>query len=296
MRAANARLARLTHDIPLPKATGLEIGAASHPLLFPAEFEIRYVDFERSEATQLPCGADIDIVWPGAGALADAIARDVGRPDAGEQVGSYDFAVASQVAQYVPNLLGWFAGIFAVLRVGGVLNLSLPDRRFTFDIGRKPSTLGEAVEAFLLDYAKPSLRQVFDHTYGAMALEPARLWSEPLRVEDLPRFCGEHALELAHANVTRVRDSGAYVLCHCWVFTPLSFLDLIEGATRLGLFPFVMNQFSATEPGSFEFFASFRRDGETDPPRLRTIQLAAIHHLRAIVERRRRTAELFAAP
>ncbi len=284
MRAADLRLARLTHDVPLPVATGLEIGAGGNPLALPETCVAEYVDYERTAATQLPGGVDVDHVWAGSGSLSAQIS-----PAAG-----YDFVIGSQVAQYVPNFLGWLRGLAEVLRPGGVLNLSLPDRRFTFDIRRQVSTLGELLEAYYHDYARPSLRQVFDHTYTAVAMEPSRLWSEEVRVADLPRFCGEHALELAHENVRCAHRDGAYILCHCWVFTPLSFLELIADVTRLGLFPLVINQFSPTEPGSFEFFVSFRRDAEERPAELKQMQLAAIDYLTRLVQRQLRQAGLFA--
>jgi hypothetical protein len=106
----------------------------------------------------------------------------------------------------------------------------------------------------------------------------------------LPRFCGEHALDLALAQALAVQAEARYIACHCWVFTPRSFLDVIEQATLLGLFPFVVSQFAPTEPGGFEFFVALRRDAEHTTEALRRVQLAAIAHLRAIAERRDRSA------
>jgi hypothetical protein len=170
-RAGDRRLARLTHDIVLPVARGLEFGA-DRPTPLPEGVRVEYVD-------NASCGAG----------------------------GTYNFAIASQVAQRVPNLFNWFAAIFDVLAVGGVLNLSLPDHRFVTD--------------------------------------------------------GD-----------------------CWRFSPLSFLALIEDASRLARFPFVVSQFCATEPGSSEFFVCLRRDTEADPARLRSKQLDAIGYVRDLAQRR----------
>ena len=282
LRSSDRKVARLTHDIPLPVASGLEIGAAGNPLPLPEGFAVEYVAHERGASTRLPGDVAVDHVWAGAGSLADRC----GRRD------HYDFAVAAQVAQYVPNLLGWFKGLFDVLRVGGVLNISLPDKRFMFDLKRHTSTIGEAVEAYYQDLARPSLRQLFDHTFFAADIDPARIWSEPGVAAKVGRLSGEHALTLAHEQCREVLASDRYITCHCWVFTPLTFLDLVEAASRLGLFPFVMNQLSVTEPGSFEFFASFRRDAEARADVLLGTQLSAIGHLRGIVERHAHRAKL----
>ena len=147
---------------------------------------MEFVDHAADAGADDSDAVHVDHVWTGCGAI----------PIAAEP--AYDFAIASQVAQYVPNLLGWLRGIFTVLRPGGVLNLSLPDRRFMFDIKRKVSTLGELLEAYYLDFSRPSLRQVVDHTYGATLVDPARLWNEDVSPNDLPPLCGEYALALAH--------------------------------------------------------------------------------------------------
>lgn len=283
-RSADRRLARLTHDVGLPEGEGLEFGPADNPTPLPAGLRVAYVDHAADAQAGLPGAAPIHHAWSGSGALAAVLGRT-----------GYDFAIAAQVGQYVPNLLGWFRGIHAVLRPGGVLNLSLPDKRFMFDAGRSVSTAAELVEADLLAYARPSPRQVFAHTYEARAVDPARVWAGEDPAE-APRLCGEAALALAQMRAAEALDSGCYLPCHCWVFTPLSFLALIEEATRLGLFPFVLNQMAATEPGGFEFFVSMRRDAQEEPQALRGLQEGAIDHLRAVLHRQRRTAALLARP
>ena len=275
LRNRDRRLARLTHDIALPISRGLEFGAGNVPTCLPDRLSVEYVDYALDAAADKADAVAVDHAWTGAGS-----------PPFEE--GAYDFAIASQVAHYVPNLLGWFKGVFRSLRIGGVLNLSLPDRRFMFDVKRKPSTLGEALEAYHLDYARPSLRQVFDHTYDAAAIDSNRLWSEEVDLDAVPRFCGEHALALAHKGLKESADR--YTLSHCWVFTPASFLGMIEGASRLGLFPFVISQYASTEPNECEFFVCLRRDAEEDAERLSIKQLAAIEHVRRIARQRQKIA------
>jgi hypothetical protein len=281
-RSTDRRLARLTHDVPLPEARGIEFGPANNPTALPQGIRVAYVDHATDAEVGLPDAVTIDYAWAGSGSLAAAIGQE-----------GLDFAIAAQVAQYVPNLLGWLRGIHAVLRPGGVLNLSLPDRRFMFDVGRANSTIAELVEASLLDYTRPSLRQVFAHTYEALAIGPGEIWAgeDPARA---PRLCGDAALALAYKQAGETFTSGRYQSCHCWVFTPLSFLDAVEAAARLGLFPFVLNQIAAAEPGGFEFYVSMRRDAESDPQALRGMQEGAIAHLREVLKRQQRTARLIA--
>ena len=281
-RAADRRLARLTHDIALPAGRGLEFGACKNPTPLPEAIEVTYIDYSKEAATDVDGAVSIDHAWAGIGSLSTLLGR-----------GAYDFAIAAQVAQYVPNLLGWLRGIHAALRPGGVLNLSLPDKRFMFDAARPVSTLAELLEADLLSYERPSPRQLFAHSYEARSIAPEQIWrgSDPVAA---PRMAGDYALANAYDEASSASASNRYVLCHCWVFTPAAFLDRVEEATRLGLFPFVLNQLSATEPGQYEFFVSMRRDTQDEPEALQQMQAAAISHLRSIVIRQSITAALIA--
>lgn len=275
-RANDRRLARLTHDVPMPEAHGLEFGAADNPTPLPERITVSHVDHAANANAALPAGVAVDYVWSGSSAFPEPARR-------------WDFAIAAQVMQYLPNPLGWFRGIYDVLRPGGVLNLSLPDRRFMFDVRRPPSTLGQFLDAFHGGHERPSPGQAFDHTFHAVAVEPAALWADEVDIKSLPRLCGDHALELAVAAMERAR-AGVTELCHCWVFTPSSFLDLVAQASRVRLFSFVISEFASTEPGECEFFVCLRRDREEDPDRLLALQLDAISHVRGIVERRQRLA------
>ena len=266
-RAADRRLARLTHDVGLPAGRGLEFGPANNPTPLPSGMDMTVVDHRRDACAGLPDAVAIDHAWAGSGSLAAVLGG-----------GGYDFAIAAQVAQYVPNLLGWLRGIHEVLRPGGVLNLALPDKRFMFDAGRPESTLAELVEADLLGLERPSLRQLFAHASQARAIAPEAIWAgaDP------------------HRAARTAQATAGYVLCHCWVFTPASLLERLAEATRLGLFSFVLNQISATEPGGYEFFVSMRRAAQDEPEVLLQEQAVALDHLRAMLERRRRTAALLA--
>lgn len=281
-RSAERRLARLTHDVGLPEGRGLEFGAASKPTPLPDGLRVTYLAPAVDTAAERPETVQADYAWAGSTSLADRL----GRTD-------YDFAIAAHAAHRVPNLLGWFRGIHAVLRPGGVLNLSLPDRRYTSDVSRRESTIAELVEADLLAYEHPSLRQIFAHTYETRTVDPAAIWNG-LDVSQAPRLFAESALPLAHARAAEALASANHTACHCWVFTPLSFLAVIEEAMRLGRFPFVFNQIAGTDPGGHEFFVSMRRDVQDDLQALRPMQEGSIHYLRAILQRQRRIAELVA--
>jgi hypothetical protein len=143
------------------------------------------------------------------------------------------------------------------------LGLAIPDRRFTFDLFRAESTIAEAVEAYLLKMTRPSLRQVFDSSWPAVEIGVDQAWRN-----DVPERAGAQ-YRLAHlkealALVRRLHAEPVYNDAHCWVFTPASFLDFVEQAAWLDLFPFVLQDFHPTECGGYEFYAVLRRTGDGD--------------------------------
>jgi hypothetical protein len=272
---------------------GLEFGALNNPILRREYGDIRFVDHATTEELRAhphestvdrEAIVSVDYVWSGSGSLAEVIAS-------GEL---FDYAIASHVIEHVPNLLGWLHGVGEVLKPGGVLNLAIPDKRYTFDVARSLSTIGELVEAYLLEYTRPSIRQMFDHCSGARAVGPGECWIKEIDTKQLAPYSGDIALLLAYHQAQEIVAAARYFDSHCWVFTPLSFLELIEQAERLGLLPFILTGFHPTEAGDFEFFVNFER---SDPHEagLRDRQASAIQVAMKATGDALRTARLLSA-
>ncbi len=279
LKSSSHRLNWLMHDLSSPQSKrGLEIGALDNPTPMPNGVVIEYVDYAATEHLQNHPHEDtvkkqsivnVDHIWPGSGSLKDICGRN-----------DYDFVIASHVIEHVPNVLGWLNGIYEVLRPGGIFNLAIPDKRFTFDVGRRVSTLGEMVEAYLGSYKIPSVRQVFDHTFGALAVAPGEPWNAGFNRDSIPKYSGDVALHLAFDQSKFVKQNGNYYDSHCWVFTPSSFLDAIENAIKLDLFPFIMSDIQVTQPGSFEFFLSLRKENCENEDLFRSWQISTVRYLR----------------
>jgi SAM-dependent methyltransferase len=255
------RMNCLRYGISKEVHNGLEFGALNWPVYRPDEIDIKFVDFASTDELKRNTYAsdpskivDVDYIWPGSGSLAHV----VGAQEA------FDFAIASHVIEHVPNVLGWFRGIREVLKHGGRLNLAIPDKRFTFDVDRKETTIAELVEADILDLRVPSIRQVFDHVYLGKQIDPGAIWYDERPVACYDRMSGINALRTAFERATDVHKTATYHEAHCSVFTPASFLSLMEDATKLGLFDYYIDEFVTTGPGGagpsgFEFFVNLVR-------------------------------------
>ncbi|MGE4157479.1 MAG: methyltransferase domain-containing protein [Planctomycetota bacterium] len=113
---------------------GLEIGAREHPQPLPSSIKVRYVDLmslqelEAAHPDMKGRLARVDIVAPG-----ETLA---GVPDASE-----DFVIAHHVMEHFQDALAGLGNMLRVLVNGGLLVMSVPDKRFTFDCRRQNTPL-----------------------------------------------------------------------------------------------------------------------------------------------------------
>jgi SAM-dependent methyltransferase len=117
------------------KGSGIEIGALHNPLRVPRSVDVRYVDRMtvpelREHYPELNRERLVEVDVIDDGERLDSIAD-----------GSQDFVVANHFLEHSQDPLGALENMFRVLRVGGILYLAVPDKRFTFDVKRPPTPL-----------------------------------------------------------------------------------------------------------------------------------------------------------
>jgi SAM-dependent methyltransferase len=180
------------------RGDGIEIGALHNPLDVPRSARVRYVD-------RLPV-EDLRRHYP---ELAGLPLVDVDILDDGELLatigdGTQDFVIANHFLEHCENPLGAFCNMMRVLRVGGVLYLAVPDKRYTFDAGR-PVTPTDHV---LRDYREGPEGSRRGH------------YEEWARLVD--------AAEEPEAHATALLDRGYSIHFHAW--TQAELLDLLRTA------------------------------------------------------------------
>lgn len=247
------RRSRILGDIDVTQAFGLEIGALHAPLVRRSEGRVLYVDYADAETLRANFKyenvdpseiVETDVIW-GERPLSECVPEKV------------DYVVASHMIEHVPDLVGWLLELHSVLKPGGLVGLAVPDLRYTFDIRRKVSTPGEMVEAYLCQYRRPSLRQVFDAAALSKNTEDKEDWDPGHSTSGLPAEVLRR-LPLALDLVKGIAAEPRYVDAHCWMFTPASFLDTAEALSQMGLFPFRVERLFPTEPGTAEFQVRLR--------------------------------------
>lgn len=245
--------------------TGLEIGPLTSPIVTRDESRIAYVDhlsteqlrdwFRPDPAVDIDTIAEVDYVW-GPSRLAELLG----------DAASVDYVLASHVLEHVPDMAGWLREIAEVLRPGGVLNLAVPDRRFTFDIRRSPTGARDVIGAAMEGRRRPGPGIVFDHFSAHQDIDLAALW----RGEPVPEVPWNYPLGMGEAEKA---TGGTYVDTHCWVFSDAELLDIFRVLVEVDWFDFELVSFTPTGVDPHEFYLSLLRvDPAQNPTERRAAQ------------------------
>jgi SAM-dependent methyltransferase len=120
--------------------SGIEIGGLNAPLGVSRHAQVRYVD--RAPLSELrshyPELETQELVEPD---ILDDGERLASLADAGQ-----DFVIANHFLEHCQNPIGALENMFRVLAPGGIIFLTVPDKRFTFDRDRPVTTTEHLLE------------------------------------------------------------------------------------------------------------------------------------------------------
>lgn len=226
----------------LPGKKGLELGPLHHPYVIKSEgIDVAYVDYRSAEELReankdnpeldVKDIVDIDYIWTPGKSLAECLIDE--EDDDSHEVPAFDYILASQVVEHVPDTLGWIKQLFCALKVGGVLVLGVPDKNYTFDAYRRESTLPEILECYIRREKFPTPWQIFDNC--AYAIDD-RGFTDRADItvpfeERKHLYTPEEALNFA----TYAYYQRKYIDSHCTVWSPENFKEIIQGISKLGL-------------------------------------------------------------
>lgn len=228
---------------------GVEIGPLNLPLLSKEESNVYFVDHLDTEGLQAKYTELTDIVPVDLPMVDDSLETTL------KPIAPIDYLVGSQVMEHVPNPIRWLNEIAASMNDGGLVSLSLPDRRLTFDFFREETKPAEIVSAYLKDETIPNVLSVYDNQSLATAVSMPWRFSHSINPDDI--VAGRGAVSPAkvaedHLKVTQIALDGQYLDAHCWVFTPPSFLLIMAQLAEDDFLPFRLHQFYPTNPKSYD--------------------------------------------
>jgi SAM-dependent methyltransferase len=228
---------------------GVEIGPLDRPLVPPGSSEVYFVDHLstddlRQKYAKDPGVSPLDIV------PIDFVWRDQPLKALVGDKAPLDYVVASHVIEHVPDLLGWLNEMADALKVGGRLVLVVPDKRFTFDVMRRTSSIHDVLAAHQEQRRRPGLRQILDYSIHVVNADCYSLWAD---------YSQRNTLKFYHDQDFLIRtvghfNEGKYIDVHCWVFTPWSFFEILALAQDQALVPFDLVHSLTTQENDLEFY------------------------------------------
>ena len=247
-----ARQQKIASYVQPEKASILEIGALDSPTYTRPNFDVKYLDFASTSELAAKGGANpryakerlvqVDFVCPS--------------PEYSKFIHeSFDLVVANHVVEHIPDSIRWLQEIYTLLKPGGYLFLSVPDKRYTFDIVRKNTDFIDLLRNYREEVKKPDFYHILQHFYYHKNVGTAEVWNNQHQDKlKVMRFDVKKALEIADAFAAE-----PYADVHCHVFTSDSFQTTYRILIELELIPLTLETVTQTTKMSNEFYAVFRR-------------------------------------
>ena len=221
------KLLRFINENLDPALLGVEIGAFDRPILTPPTYNIRYADVHSTgtlrELAAMNPRRSVDKVV--------AVEFVIGEQTLAQQIDGrgVSYVFGSHVFEHIPNLLGFLRDMTRSLGPGGRLIGAFPDRRYTFDIDRPRTTLGQLLDRDFRQLVRPDPATVFDHFHNFRRITAGRVWVSG-GGHGVPRA---YTISQSLAQMQKSKEN--YIDVHCNVFTDDEFVEMIGEIALLGV-------------------------------------------------------------
>jgi len=193
------------------------------------------------------------------------LVRRGGYPEA-----SFDYIISPHNLEHLPDPVNFLLQCQKILKPGGNLFVTMPDRRACFDYFRPFSTLADLLSAHFEKRTRPTQVQIFEHrSLNARFIRKGReftsfpLATPPQAVTPMT-FLKEAFLDWSTFEASpddRYRDA------HCWTFTPASFELILRDLQFLDIISFDISTISQAGDDNNEIYAHLTLPLEgTRPP------------------------------
>ena len=229
----------------LPGSTSLEIGAFTRPTLRPPTFRTSFLDFYSTADLRKHCGEigiDPDLVMP-----VDYVVKGEDYSTVVDQ--KFGIVLANHVLEHISNPILWLNMIADMIEEQGLLFISLPDKKFSFDRFREETQLSHIVADYLVE-GRDILSEHCIETEMYYDREYAGL---------------ENSLETS-LSVDKLRGAAGnfHPGIHCHVFGGGSFLNkIIRPLIHMQLIPFSVVDYRE-EQRAGEFYTLLRKSPEAE--------------------------------
>jgi predicted SAM-dependent methyltransferase len=241
---AAGRAQAVIDRIPIDGA-GLELSPGAAPLVNKRDGRIIYCDkFGPKDWPRLyPEGKFVDVDVSLAERALDSVFRK-------EQ---FDYIVSSHVIEHIPDFIQFFISSSIILRSGGAIVKLVPDKRYTFDVLRRVSSVQDIEVAHKAKLTSPSDAMIQDFYRNCdMNANAEGLWVGTYKPQrSFTPKDAQDQLEKADRSVVDL---------HCFTFTPDSFKTLIAHVIEKYVPDLSLIEISNTPRGGNEFLVHLKKN------------------------------------
>ncbi len=160
-------------------------------------------------------------------------------------LGQIDRIISSHNFEHLPNPIKFLRECGDVLAANGILSMAIPDKRSTFDFSRPLTHLSEWLRYYHSDQVKPDPFTVFENESSFVDINESKI-------------SYRNSIIKSYESLQYRLKSNEYVDTHVSVFTPESFLQIINEVMILNLIPLAIIKF---ELNGAEFIVHFQNVG-----------------------------------
>lgn len=200
---------------------GLEIGPSHRPLVKKIDgFNIKIIDHVSADdlrkkykdhGVDLTQIEEVDFIFQGE-RLPELVKGE-----------SFDYILASHVIEHVPDLIAFLQDCEAILNSDGELRLAIPDKRYCFDYYRECSSLSRVIDVHEARAKRQTAGAVAEYFLKVCKKNGLIAWDKETKGDVIKAHSLSETLEAIKST-----NNGNYLDIHNWVFTPESFIQIIE--------------------------------------------------------------------
>ncbi|MDT9268888.1 MAG: methyltransferase domain-containing protein [Limnospira sp. PMC 1234.20] len=235
----------LTNLIDVKTTTGLEIGAFDRPFFTPGQGDISYADYRTTQELKKLAR---DTPGHSANFVVD-VTYNLSQINLSDIPKKHDYIIGSHVLEHTPNMIGFLNQISDLLNNTGFAFFVIPDKRYTFDVLKPLTSLGEILENNFNNLERPSFRHVFNSNYYNRPLNLGDVWSGKTNSQSLSRI----PRDVKQLISTAAKSKESYIDTHCNIFTDVHFYDVISELIKYNLVNFAKAEVYQTKQGYLDF-------------------------------------------
>ena len=174
MTASSIRRKTIEEYVDVKNAHMLEIGALDCPTYSKNEVYIKYLDFASKSILAKKSAGDPRYIGDN---LVD-IDYVCSTPEYSKFIDEkFDLVIANHVIEHIPDTIRWLNEIHQILIPGGNIFLSVPDKRYTFDIIRRNTTFIDLLRNYNNEIKKPDFYHLLEHFYYHKSITAQEAWT-----------------------------------------------------------------------------------------------------------------------